>query len=195
VTNFLKNLDKMIDVRVEEIIWCYGVSQKMHKELSKSISTPIKFYEGVPKLDEITTEGSGPKILIIDDLMCKFGSEVVDLFTLGSHHRNISVFNLVQNMFNKGKGMRDISLNSHFLVFFNNPRDRNQFSHFARQVEPNNTKFILEAFRDATSRPYGYLLFECTQHCDEDKRIRTDIFPGQKNIIYVPKSHSICRVL
>ena len=41
-------------------------------------------------------------------------SQVIsDLFTKGSHHRNISVILSVQNFFTKGNAMRNITLNSH----------------------------------------------------------------------------------
>ena len=38
----------------------------------------------------------------------------------------------------------------------------------------------MEAFRDATSKPYGYLLIDCPQLTPEDIRLRTSILPGEK---------------
>jgi GTPase SAR1 family protein len=193
ITRFLKNLSSMIDTEIEEIIWCYGVPQKLHSDLPKMISVPIRFFDGIPHIDEIASINSGPKIVVLDDLMGKFATEVVELFTMGSHHKNLSIFNLVQNVFHKGKATRDISLNSHYTVFFSNPRDRAQFSHFARQIDPQNSKYIVEAYREATIKPHGYILVDCTQSCDEDKRIRTDIFPDEINFAYVPKKSHVSR--
>jgi hypothetical protein len=187
VTNFLKHIDSMMNVPIEEIIWCYGVSQKLHRELPKKLKIPIRFFEGIPPLDDITSLNSGPKIVIIDDLMREVDGNTVDIFTKGSHHRNLSVFNLIQNVHHQGKGHRDISLNSHYMVYFNNPRDRAQVAHFARQVDPDNPKFIIEAYRDATLRPHGYLLFDLKQSTPEEMRLRTDIFPGEQNVVYVSK--------
>ena len=65
---------------------------------------------------------------------------------------------LVQNLFPKNKESRTISLNSHYMVVFKNPRDASQMSHLARQMYPGRVKFVQEAFKDATSVPYGYLL-------------------------------------
>jgi hypothetical protein len=45
------------------------------------------------------------------------------LFTKKSHHRNISVMYIEQNLFHKGKNHRTISLNAHYMVLFKNPRD------------------------------------------------------------------------
>ena len=43
---------------------------------------------------------------------------IVNLFTRGSHHRNLSVIYIVQNLFYQGKGSRSISLNSQYLVLY-----------------------------------------------------------------------------
>jgi hypothetical protein len=185
VTKFLTQIDIMLDKHIDEIIWCYGVSQNFHKDLPKRLKIPIRFCEGIPPLDEISSLNSGPKVVIIDDLMREVDGNTVDIFTKGSHHRNLSVFNLIQNVHHQGKGHRDMSLNSHYIVYFNNPRDRAQVAHFARQIDPGNPKFIVEAYRDATLRPYGYLLFDLKQSTPEEMRLRTDIFPGEQNIVYV----------
>jgi len=46
---------------------------------------------------------------------------VVNLFTKGSHHRNISIMYLAQNLFPKNKFARTISLNEHYMILFKNP--------------------------------------------------------------------------
>ena len=43
---------------------------------------------------------------------------IVILFTRGSHHRNLRVIYVVQNLFHQGKGSRSRNLNSHYLVLF-----------------------------------------------------------------------------
>ena len=51
-------------------------------------------------------------------------------------------------------------------------------SHLARQMYPGRVKFVQEAFKDATSVPYGYLLGDLKQDTPEDMRLRTAIFPA-----------------
>ena len=59
------------------------------------------------------------KLLILDDLMRESSSNVIlDLFTKGSHHKNISVIFITQNVFHKGKAQRDISLNTKYLMLY-----------------------------------------------------------------------------
>lgn len=72
---------------------------------------------------------------------------------------------------------------------FKNPRDRQQILHLSRQVYPTNPRFIQEAFTDATTEPFGYLLFDLTQTTPDNLRFRTNIFVDDRpqNIVYVPK--------
>jgi hypothetical protein len=51
----------------------------------------------------------------------------------GIHHRIISIILITQNLFHQGRYCRDISLNTKYLVLLKNVRDKNQFSHLARQ--------------------------------------------------------------
>ena len=68
---------------------------------------------------------------------------IVNLFTLGSHHRNLSVIYIVQNLFHQGKGTCSISLNSPYLVLFKNSRDKLQILILAKQMYPGQTDFFL----------------------------------------------------
>jgi hypothetical protein len=189
VSKFLRNLEVMVDVKITEIIWCFGESQPLHESLRGSLNIPIKFEEGLPNINEVAPESlAPPRLLIIDDLMSESNKSVVDLFSKGSHHRNLSIIYISQNMFHQGKGSRDISLNAHYSIIFKNPRDKSQIFHYARQVFPENPKFIHEAFLDATSKPHSYLLFDMKQSTPDAFRFRTDIFPGEENTVYVPKN-------
>jgi hypothetical protein len=187
VKKFLTHLDAMVDTKFQEIVFCYGVAQKAHAELQGLVNVPLRLVEGMPEADEIANMHTGPKLLILDDLVSQINKNTVDIFLRESHHKNLSVLFLVQNAFSGNKGFRDISLNSHYFVWFNNPRERSQVQAFARQMEPNNSKYIVEAYKDSTSKPYGYLLFDMKQQTPNNMRLRTNIFPGETNYVYVPK--------
>ena len=120
--------------------------------------------------------------------MRESNDKVVDLFTKGCHHKNISVFFITQNLFHQGKGQRDISLNAHYIIYFKNPRDRAQIQHLARQMCPENPKFLQEAYNDATAVAHGYLLIDLKQSTEENFRFRTNIFQSDGyQHVYVPK--------
>ena len=67
-------------------------------------------------------------LIVFDDQTIDASKDkrIVNLVTRGSHHRNLRVIYIVQNLFHQGKGSRSISLNSHYLVLFKNPRDKLQ---------------------------------------------------------------------
>jgi len=120
--------------------------------------------------------GRRSTFLVLDDLMSETNDDVASLFTKGSHHRNVSVMFLTQNLFYKNRHMRTISLNCQYMILFKNPRDAGQFSVLAQQMYPSGFKFAEEAYQDATERPFGYLFVDLKPQQDERYRLRTNIF-------------------
>jgi len=103
-----------------------------------------------------------PCLFIIDDLLNEvFPRAVCDLFTKGSHHRNLSVILITENFFQHAPHCRDISLNAKYLVALKNVRDRNQFAYLTRQVLPEASASLGEAYREATQNPHGYMILDC----------------------------------
>jgi len=112
---------------------------------------------------------------------------IVDLFIKGSHHKNLSVILISQNLFHQGREQRDISLNANYRVIFKNPRNRAQIRHLARQVYSDDPKFLEEVYYD-TSRPHGYLLPDLKQSIPNEYRFRMCIFPDDTtHYVYVPR--------
>jgi len=74
-----------------------------------------------------------------------------------------------------------------YIVLFKNLRDSSQFVHFAEQLYPHNSRFAHAVYVDATKRPYGYILLDLRSDQDDDLHLRTNIFPGERQIVYVPK--------
>ena len=130
-------------------------------------------------------DGKHRTLLILDDLMTEAGSEVSNIFTKISHHRNISVIFLTQNLFFKSQ--RTMNLNTQYLVLFKNPRDALQVATLGRQMYPGNSKFLVEAFKMATEKPFGYLLIDLRADTLEKYRLRSNIFSGERQYVYVPK--------
>ena len=173
-----------------KIIWCYGQWQASYlEEVGNDVK--VEYHEGL--IDENTVDAKRPDIVVVDDLMNELGGDdaLVNLFTKGSHHLNLTVIFIVQNVFHKGPHMRTISLNSHYMILLKNPRDKSQIINLARQLYPTKTRFLQEAFNDATSKPFGYLVLDLKPDTPEAVRCRTDIIPDERKtkgaIIYTPK--------
>ena len=176
---FIKNIQWKTRPVPKKIKWLYAEWQPAYKDM-----TGIEFIEGIPTDLNLTGE---PTLLIIDDLMQETDSRITKLFTKGSHHRNVSVMYIVQNIFSKNKEHRTISLNAQYIVLFKNPRDATQIEHLARQMYPGKTAYMREAFKDATQRSYGYLVIDLRQETPDHARLRTNIFPPEYETVYVQK--------
>lgn len=183
IVRFLTHLSKMIDQKIDEIIWCYGIKQEFHKDIQFRFPK-VTFVEGLP--DYSTFDASKTRICIIDDLMSETkGNIVSDLFSKVSHHSNTTVLYIVQNLFPKSKEQRDISLNTKYFIIFKNPRDNKQVGMLGAQMGKHD--LIKHAYEHATSKPHGYLMIDVTQGANDKLRVRSNIFPDDDvNIVYLP---------
>lgn len=152
-----------------EIIYCYGIWQSSFDYIS---SLPnVTFHEGmIDVMQDIPNDGKN-RWLILDDMMEEISgkNDTSSLFTKHSHHRNISVFFLVQDLFMKGN--KTVSRNSHYFFLFNNPRDKSAIRNFMLQAFPGNLNFTMDAYNNATSKPYGYLFIDLTQSTKDENRL------------------------
>ena len=88
-----------------------------------------------------------PSLIILDDLLQQvYSKDVCDLFIKGSHHRNIRILLLTQNIFHQGTNCRDISLNAKYLVLLKNVRDKNQFTFLERQAYPEHSQCLNDSY-------------------------------------------------
>jgi len=89
-----------------------------------------------------------------------YSTKVSQLFTKVSHHRNISLVLITQNVFHQGPSSRDISLNSKYIDVFRNPTDKTQIVHLARQVYPENISTFHKTYLDVCKDPHSYLFMD-----------------------------------
>jgi len=74
----------MIDPPPSKVVYCYGECQQLFCQYPRVI-----FHQGLSELNDF--DGKKPVLLIINDLMHETNDTVANLFTKGSHHRNVSV--------------------------------------------------------------------------------------------------------
>ena len=189
VRRMLCNLNDLFDPVPSKIVYCFAEHQEVFDDMARAISN-ISFVRGFPHNLYDVLEGYKNSLVILDDLMseCSKDQRVSDLFTRGSHHRGISVMYLTQNLFPPGKQSRTISLNSHYMIIFKNPRDSLGVATLARQMYPKNANYLLESFDDATSKPFGYILLDMHPATAENLRLRTNILPYERQIVYIKRT-------
>jgi hypothetical protein len=182
-------LNDLFDPVPSKIVYCFAEHQEVFHDKAQEIPN-ISFVKGFHDNVYDILEGYKNSLVIIDDLMseCSKDQRVSDLCTRGSHHRGISVMYLSQNLFPPGKQSRTISLNSHYMIIFKNPRDSLGIATLARQMYPKNVNYLLESFDDATCKPFGYILLDLHPTTAENLRLRTNILPNERQIVYIKRT-------
>ena len=176
----------LIDPTPEIIIYFYAEYQDTFGEIQNLVPR-IKFIQGLPDniMDSINPETRN--LFIIDDMMGEKDGVISKLFTKKSHHGNLSVIYILQNLFHQSKEHRTISLNANYLCLTKNVRNVSQITHLAKQLYPSQTKFFQQAYQLATKEPYSYLFVDLTPTCPDEIRIRSGIFPTDTHYVYQPR--------
>ena len=174
----MENLE-VFERKPKAIYYCASMYQPCFEEMFQA---GIQFHQGIPseeELDQWFPEGHG--ILILDDLMNEGSSDkrVLDLFTKHSHHRDITVLYLCQDMFPVGKYAKTISRNAHYIVAFKNPRDQLGVRNVLLQAFPSTWQTALQVFQHVTKQPYQYLLLDLHPASSDDRRLVSRILKDE----------------
>ena len=182
VSDLIEHTETIMSPAPQKIIYCYSLYQPLFNYLKEKVRN-IEFIKGLPNLDEISN-----CLLILDDLGqdCIDNKDIVLLFTVGSHHRNISVILLTHNIFEKGKYMRTISLNCSYLIIFNNLRDKKQIKFLGTQLFPGESSYFDEILSDAfKTQDRGFLIVDLLPKTIDELRLRTLDFKNNKLFVYI----------
>ena len=95
----IEHAREIISPPPERILFCYGEHQKILYNYPG-----VDFHDGLPDLSSFDEKKR--TLLVMDDLMISTDDRVVDIFTKISHHRNLSVVYLTQNLFYKNRLVR-----------------------------------------------------------------------------------------
>lgn len=181
--DILNNLSKIFRPPPVDVTFFYSEWQSNYEEISPR---PL-FIKGVPTKERIESINR-PSLFIVDDSMGDINQTIVDIFTKYSHHKDLSLILLLQNFHNRGHHQRTINLNTNYIVFMKNPRNKLAVTYMSREIFPNRMKYVMESFDDATKLPYSYLLFDLKQETPDKMRLVTNILPkpGTYQYFYIP---------
>ena len=121
----------------------------------------ITFSNDIADIDNWTTPDS---LIVIDDcinylLVEKHRQAIEQFFIRKSHHLNISIICILQNIF--PKNLRLVSINAQYFILFNFPRDKSSVMRMAAQCNPGNSRFITDAYIKACSKQkHGHLVLD-----------------------------------
>ena len=120
----LDHLEEMfVNPPTTTIHYCYGAWQDRFRDMKDD---GVHLHEGIPESDHLKSWFPKGGFLVLDDLMAEGGEDkaLLDLFNKHSHHQNITVLYLCQDMFPPGKYAKSISRTAHYIIAFKNPRDQ-----------------------------------------------------------------------
>ena len=151
--SLLSNSKRIINPYPERIVWCYTKHQPVLYKQLIAINSNIEYVHEIPTDIDTMFNRETNNLIILDDMMDEATQDIriSQLFSRGRHD-NLSIIFLTQNLFHENQ--RSSSLNSDYMAIFKNARDQSQIQHLAKQVMPTNTKFLMEAYKDATQKPH-----------------------------------------
>ena len=160
----------------KKMVYVYGIWQEAFKNIEN-----VEFVRGVDGLSGMDFNSKQPSLLVIDDLMEELSSnkEQSILFTREMHHKSITVFFLVQNLYKQGKSMRDVALNCQVLILFKSPRDIEQLRVLGRQL---GIKDLNKAYEESIKQRYGYLLINLQPSIPDALRLQINFFDQHRKI-------------
>ena len=166
---------ELIDIPPKSVLYCYGHYNARIPEIQKM---GIKVCSGIPP-DDLLEKMPKPLLLIFDDLMLQLNNKreyIAELVTRRSHHSDISILFLVQNLFEKSyKIVRD---NSQYIILLNSPSAALQIRTLGTQLFPgkNGLQYFLSAYKQAVNeRKFGYLVIDLHPRTQETLRLKTNI--------------------
>ena len=153
---------------VTGVVYFYSEMQ----ELFKSAPGNTKFHFGMPEEDDLLEYigdfNGSHGLLVFDDLGPEVSNSKLlrDIAIKMSHHRNVSVIIVTQNIYMPGKTARTQSLNSHYFILTRTCRDLKQIGLLGSQLFPGKGIIFIETYQDAVDKPFKknttpFLLINC----------------------------------
>ena len=124
----------------KHVVLVYDVWQNIYQYLVDNglVHQTLKGLGDIEYLKEVFEEHKdiGGTLLIIDDQMPNIDQNIVNIFTIYSHHLNVTCLLLTQSLFLSSREYRTLSLNSHYIILMKNSRDSSSVTQLAKQTHP-----------------------------------------------------------
>ena len=163
---------KLVHPFPKHVYYMFNVEQDFMKTWNETERQSITFIKGVD-FDRVDT--SEPSLLVIDDLLLSTNKEVANVFIMGSHHKQISLFFITQNLFPNCPIFRTMSANAHYYVIFHCQRHFRQVHTLARQIfVGKDLQRIINAYKRASKRARGFIVLSFSPKLPEELTVVTD---------------------
>lgn len=152
----------------ERVIYSY----KAYQPIFEKFDDQVELVQG----QNYELDAERPTLLIIDDQFTDRNQQLIDLFCVHSHHKNTSVILVSQSLYFDDKSYRTACRNAMYTILFKSPRDRLSIRHMAQEMfDPSQARSMIDAYQDATSQPYGYLVVDMKPDTPACLRLRSNV--------------------
>ena len=160
---------------------------KEYQHLFKEMQDKIEDIEFLPCLEFEMIKNLENCLLVFDDSCEEIyqEKEFVKLAVSGRHKKVNCIF-VKHNLFHQSKWSRTIDLNTTHIILFKSPRDVQQIDVFGRQL--NNTEFIRDCYKKATSEPFGHFMIDFDPRTSDSLRYCSNIVGPGPTDFYIPPS-------
>jgi hypothetical protein len=200
IVEIIDNIDDVIQPTPDKLLYLYTAEQASYDKIKeiicdKATTSALKTCEfidctkGIPTIADIKPKLGDATLMVLDDLMVlamttkENADNLNNLASRDSHHLNISVMFVCQNL-NYGSGkLRNVRINCMYHLVFNNHTDTRDIELIARNKGirlPTLRKILTHVGK----KQYGYVLFDGYAHSPANTRVRTGILPGDCTKIY-----------
>ena len=160
---------------------------KEYQPLFKEMQDKIEDIEFLPCLEFEMIKNLENCLLVFDDSCEEIyqEKEFVKLAVSGRHKKVNCIF-VKHNLFHQSEWSRTIDLNTTHIILFKSPRDVQQIDVFGRQL--NNTEFIRDCYKKATSEPFGQFMIDFDPRTSDSLRYCSNIVGPGPTDFYIPPS-------
>lgn len=198
VKDLIVNHYQVFDRPVEEVVWLHHKNAKdedLCSYLRQHLNVPIRFIEGFPAQDIaeqrlFQTDKSSLKCLVLDDIVASAlkSPTFIDLFTIISHHQNVVVIAILQNLHSDTSGhrqiMNNIIRNVSYVVLFPDRRQTAACKQIARTYFNGDEHLLMRPFKYLieNKEKYQYMVIDFV---DSDKPVKfNSLRPNDKPFFF-----------
>ena len=178
VRDMILNHYRLFERPIDEIVWLYhprAFDEDLAQQLKRDLNLPIRFIEGFPSkaIEQGTlfeADNKAVKMLVVDDLVAtalrSHTALFLELHTIISHHNNICVVGILQNLHadtaSQRQIMNNIIRNLSYVVLFPDRRNLGALKQIARTYFNGEEYKLIAPFKQLidSKEKYNYMLID-----------------------------------
>lgn len=176
----------------EKIVYCFGIPSRTVEWISNE-QPQVLLMEGVPK-DVLSNplnvfSPNQNNLLIMDDVSgeTQTSKDFTNMLSRAGHHCHLTIISIEHALFAPFKERRMQTPHYNQCILFKNQRSLHQIKHIARQCDISSPKIVEYAYKDATSKPHGYLIIDFRNETPDSFRLMTNVLyeNGEPPFVYL----------